>query len=783
MTEQQIKLTIGSLLHDFGKLLFREHDHRNHSSSGFEKLSETGLLSDEKDILDCVRYHHGAYLKNANVGNSALCYIVYIADNISAAADRRENSEGGGFVRNIASESVFNILNGNSQKLVYPPSQLDDSGAVVYPVEPKNVAYNEQFYSAVIDRILDSLKGLSITDEYVNSLNQLLESNLTFIPSSTQTGEYRDVSLYDHLKTTAALSACILQYLEEKGRTNYKAELFDNAESFYKEKAFRLFSIDISGIQDFIYNISSKSALKGLRARSFYLEILVEHIVDELLNRLNLSRTNVMYTGGGHTYMLVPATENAAAIVSVFERELNGWFLDTFGNGLYAAFGWCDCSAEELRNKPEGSYKELFRSTSAAISGKKLHRYSAADILKLNRPTDCDHTRECRICHRTGVLVEDRDGYDVCTVCESLKQLSDMIISHDEVFFSVLKQSGANGGVVLPFGCVLTGLDSKSLTDAMKTDGYVRSYSRNKAYTGYNLVSRLWVGNYASCKEFGELADKSDGIRRLGVIRADIDSLGQALTRGFPENLSTISRTSTFSRKLSEFFKLNINYILEHGAFSLDFGVKGEIKRNAVIVYSGGDDVFVVGAWNDIVGFAVDLNNSLKKYAQGTLTISAGIGIFPAKYPISAMAEQTGLLEDCSKRYSLNDRDKNAVTLFDESGTYSWDEFIENVVGEKLRTLERFVEKGEHAKAMLYRMLELIRTAENEDRLNIARFAYLLARLAPDKDSTQEKKDSYNEFSRNMYRWIQDNTERRRLVTAIYIYAYMNRESEDNSDE
>ena len=32
---------------------------------------------------------------------------------------------------------------------------------------------------------------------------------------------------------------------------------------------------DISGIQSFIYDISSKAALKGLRARSFYLELIL----------------------------------------------------------------------------------------------------------------------------------------------------------------------------------------------------------------------------------------------------------------------------------------------------------------------------------------------------------------------------------------------------------------------------------------------------------------------------------------------------------------------------
>ena len=45
---------------------------------------------------------------------------------------------------------------------------------------------------------------------------------------------------------------------------------------------FLLYSLDLSGIQDFIYTITSDGALKALRARSFYLELLTEHLVDTM---------------------------------------------------------------------------------------------------------------------------------------------------------------------------------------------------------------------------------------------------------------------------------------------------------------------------------------------------------------------------------------------------------------------------------------------------------------------------------------------------------------------
>ena len=33
--------------------------------------------------------------------------------------------------------------------------------------------------------------------------------------------------------------------------------------------------------------------------------------------------------------------------------------------------------------------------------------------------------------------------------------------------------------------------------------------------------------------------------------------------------------------------------------------------------------MFLIGAWDDVIGFAIDLNDSLKKYSQNTLSISA----------------------------------------------------------------------------------------------------------------------------------------------------------------
>ena len=73
----------------------------------------------------------------------------------------------------------------------------------------------------------------------------------------------------------------------------------------------------------------------------------------------------------------------------------------------------------------------------------------------------------------------------------------------------------------------------------------------------------------------------------------------------------------------------------------------------------------------------------------------------------------------------------------------------------------------------LYRLLELIRTMG--DSINLARFAYVLARLEPDEGNEEEQKAAYSRFSKQMYSWVQNGKDRRELVTAIYLYLYLHR--------
>ncbi|MBP3240929.1 MAG: hypothetical protein J6M92_10360 [Oribacterium sp.] len=56
---------------------------------------------------------------------------------------------------------------------------------------------------------------------------------------------------------------------------------------------------------------------------------------------------------------------------------------------------------------------------------------------------------------------------------------------------------------------------------------FVRTYSKNKSYTGKHVATKLWVGSYTAKATFEEFAESAQGINRVGILRADVDNLGQ----------------------------------------------------------------------------------------------------------------------------------------------------------------------------------------------------------------------------------------------------------------
>ena len=263
-------------------------------------------------------------------------------------------------------------------------------------------------YADAEREIKAAFPGEKPEETWLNSLLSLLESWTSSFPSSTFSGESPDISLYDHLKTTAAIGSCISEYLLSKGETDFRRRLFEEEDTFRQEPAFLLYSADLSGIQRFIYMVADAKALRSLRSRSFFLGLLMEHYVDEILSGCGLSRANLLYSGGGHCYLLLPNTPKTIDVLRDFNLKFNDFLLEEFGTSLFLAHGWTACCGNDLINFPreKAPYKEMFRQVSSAISAHKMHRYSVGQMIRLNS-RQSGGERECRICGRSDHLQED----------------------------------------------------------------------------------------------------------------------------------------------------------------------------------------------------------------------------------------------------------------------------------------------------------------------------------------------------------------------------------------
>lgn len=828
MKEKEI-LIKGALLHDIGKVCYRAMNKRiNHSKLGGDFLEQYLKPNEETErLLNCVRYHHKDYLQKAKLDKNDLAYIAYEADNIASGMDRRENEgEEKGFDPKLNLDSIFSVFYSDKEIQVankYPLIYKDINKAFNYPRKDISLATNSN-YEALLNKIKSHFITKDISQISINQLLQILEEGFSYVPSSTNRAEVCDISLYVHSKITSAVASCMKLYFDEQQIQDYKKYCFNSGSKIFRnEKIYLFISGDISGIQDFIYTIPSKGALKTLRGRSLYIDLLLEEFIDEYLEQIGLSRANVLYSGGGHFYILAPNIEDTKKAIDKLQAKMNRWLMENIGINLYLAIGTAECSANNLmKSEAQGN---LFAIVNKKLKDDKTIRYSKdKDFLEyiFNVEKEKDTAKkECNICHN---LVDKLWKYNsdeeiACEFCLNLYKLGQDILTQDLVF--VISEEKIDGGIKIFGKDKDLYMYAVNIEDIDMFKGKIlRIYSKNNLLEN-DLVIRLYLADYSAKNEndevmtFDDLAKSSckidKGIKRLGVLRLDVDDLGIAFSSGFvsdkdkiEDNLryATLSRYADLSKDIAMFFKVAINKIcagdltgcvdFEEKAFNI-FGIAKAPKRKVNIIYAGGDDLFLVGAWDEVLEVAIDINRAFKQFTNGKLTLSAGMAMFSPTYPISKMAEIAGLLVQMSK----SKKDKNSIALFGMETNlkangqleckhiYTWADFEMKVCKEKMNyLLARLSFDGDKfnklsvGKSLIYRLMDLIQLAD-EDKLNIARFAYVLARMQPKQDKDEQKRKIYENFVSKMYQWINNNEDKKQLATALNLLVYYLRDKKE----
>ncbi|WP_338984910.1 type III-A CRISPR-associated protein Cas10/Csm1 [Fusobacterium nucleatum] len=567
MDEKLICLQLGALLHDIGKIVRRAGlNSKDHSEAGSSYLKDNKLLDDKyKEVYDMIDYHHAKYLSSAKLKEDSLAYIVYEADNIASGIDRikYENEKIRGNEMDSLN-SIFNVISveKNNLKKTFKLFDFDKNGFNM-PTS-NNVKLTNSDYKKIIDHIKDNLNSFK---ENINpeKLAIVLEACCSYFPSSSYV-DTPDISYYDHVKLTAAVAACFYLFDKENNIQNFKEEYFSDLDR--NKKKFLLVSGEFSGIQNFIYTISSKMAMKSLRGRSFYLELFAEHIIDEILSILELSRINLLYSGGSHFYLLLPNTEKTKEILDSYKEKINSFILEKMGTTIYFEMVYTETSAEELGNglsekiKTENRVGELFRKTSNKVSKSKLNRYSLNQLKELFDENSSinkiySYTKECTICKKAEdekILKNnardfgDEAGIELCDSCKGYiilgKDISKLYHTNDKFIVEENYEKNKDALIFPKYQEGYVNILIKNEDYILKNINKIhRYYAINSNYTGDKLCKNIWIGNYnitvkdengkENLIEFKNLVKKSKGIERLAVFRADVDNLGTLFQSGF----------------------------------------------------------------------------------------------------------------------------------------------------------------------------------------------------------------------------------------------------------
>lgn len=504
---------------------------------------------------------------------------------------------------------------------------------------------------------------------FSETLLNLLYKYTTTIPSSTI--NFPDVSLYDHLKTTAALAVCLYDYKKECG----------NAEN----APFLLVGADFSGIQNYIYQIVSKHAGKNLKGRSFYLRILSDAVVRYLLRELNLFQANVIYNSGGGFYLLAPNTPTIKQKLNEAIRYIEQQFFNSHGTALYVAIDSVPLTKDALMHENGVNLGTVWGELFLKRDKKKQSKFSS--LIELDYSAFFNPFMMGGEAKRDAITGEELlpgepsrkiDGMFLkeltaqqIEIGRKLKETNIIVVKEGEPLSYWSNRTHivpANLGYTYYFlegDRELQEMKEKLRASAdevsvITMNGKLGNCDFLHSINGINNIYGLefYGGNEIDRKNartFEEMCENKN-LSRLGVLRMDVDNLGQIFQKGIPAERATLSRYAALSRSFDYFFSGYLNTIWREVA-----------PDNSFIIYSGGDDVFIVGSWDVTIQLAERIREDFAKYTccNPKFTLSGGIAILSPKYPIMKGAEESAQEEHAAKNHECQHNSKNAISFMD----------------------------------------------------------------------------------------------------------------------
>lgn len=782
VTNEQL-VSLGGLLHDIGKLLNRSNIYNKksdlgkkhpHLSSWFvDYLVENQIIKKNNYLKEIVQKHHeGPYysdeinyktvLDTETKDLKKLALIVTRADNYSSSErgeNESENTFGARNFRTVPLDSIFSRIKLVGEGIEKKENRYKISEFSKENIFSKKIGENDQReLDEVIEKFLEEVNKIN-TDNFqvlfVNLLD-LIHKYLWALPSDTQK-ETCDISLYDHLKTTSAISLASYLYHVETKESLEKVKL-EEIKKDKEEPHFLLIGGDISGIQKYIYGLETTSGIaKRLRARSFFIKLLSDISSYKIINELKLTKANIIISSGGKFYILAQNTLSSVETVNKIKKEINNTLYEKYLGELFLNLEYINLSGKDLGNEFSEKYDELNDKLDVGKNHKFQENIIEKPILENELYAKGENVELCKICGKELVLTKefkiesDEENEKVqCNKCRQDYNIGSILPKIEAIAFYEKKEN-IKGNISL------FGIECKIMKNKERLEGnpfivhyYKKEINRNlpgirDVYGGYAPVN-----SNGDIKTFEEISKESSS-KNLGVIKGDVDNLGLIFSLGLKnkdeivENKISISRISTLSRMLDNFFSYWLPETLKE---------KSETYGSNYVVYAGGDDFMIVGPWDKSIETANFINKKFGEFVGGNedITLTCGISITKSKEPIYFSSIKATEAEEIGKTSG-----KNGLVIFNKY--IPWQDYHDvfnrfaKFVNENFRKGEGSEKEGIYSQSFIYRLLRYTEMAEkyfetkNSKYLKyISDFTYDLSRnIYPKLEVEYKKKNKHKE--------------------------------------
>lgn len=419
---------------------------------------------------------------------------------------------------------------------------------------------------------------------------------------------------------------------------------------------------DISGIQEFIFNIPSRGAARLLKARSFFLQALVKLCIKKI--QIILREGKVINDCGGSFYLQLDNEPDATNWQNL-QKEINQPLIKY---GLYISL-----VCEKL--------EDWIHTNKRIISKEEKLKYqrfnNLQDIFSAAQPTNFEN--EIEVWRTFAKNLANAQGFSLKPAVGSNHIYENRLDFYGLQFLleSEMKPDVIPFNSDNPSSFIMREMP-KWRNNTPYYQEYIKQGENSEVVTWGKSIKLKEKEEYKEPKKeelidldhLGLQAKLRTGTDNLGILKLDVDNLGSM----FREKFITQQQYKNASDAFSFFFGKQMHELWEKEIFLDKYNATHNYKDNIIIIYSGGDDCFILGAWDAVIEYSILIKTQFDNFVNGLafreqpVSFSAGILLIDASYPIIRL----GNLAEEMLAKAKNRKSKNAVCLFGE--VFSWTE-------------------------------------------------------------------------------------------------------------